>query len=515
MDYLITYKSSGTQAFAAAGDIIFDTPQTVKNISYNSTTGVFTLTPGFTYECIFSGSFTFSAATAVAQFNWVDSANTELLGTASRGNVATVTSTTAQFPSNSTRIIFTPTSSNNTIKVRVVSVTGTVTLQNNLGSVAMIKQIGVASGFTGAKGADGTATNTGATGPLGPPGLQGVSGPTGPSGAAGSTGPTGALGPPGLQGVSGATGPTGPTGLGVPGLQGTSGPTGPTGPTGLGVPGLQGVSGATGTPGATGATGPLGPPGLQGVSGATGPTGQTGPTGLALAGLQGVSGATGQPGVTGATGATGALGPPGLQGETGPTGPTGETGPTGPTGNTGPQGIPGTAVNTGATGATGNTGPTGETGATGSPSTVTGPTGPAASDALAWITYTPTWTASTTNPSIGDGTITGRYKQIGKTTFVHIKLSIGSTTTFGSGSWRFSLPVNAYSGDSAVLPTIFLDNGTGYFQGLSFTSYDNDATYVVPIADNGSSIGQPASDTVPFTWAENDTITISGSYESA
>src|SRR5438477_553743 len=37
-------------------------------------------------------------------------------------------------------------------------------------------------------------------------------------------------------------------------------------------------------------------------------------------------------------------------------------------------------------------------------------------------TYTPTWTAVTTNPVIGNGTLTGRFLQIGDVVFVAIWL---------------------------------------------------------------------------------------------
>ena len=55
-----------------------------------------------------------------------------------------------------------------------------------------------------------------------------------------------------------------------------------------------------------------------------------------------------------------------------------------------------------------------------------------------WTAYTPTWTAATTNPSIGNGTLAGRYTQIGKTCVLVIGLTAGSTTTYGSGNWSFS-----------------------------------------------------------------------------
>lgn len=60
------------------------------------------------------------------------------------------------------------------------------------------------------------------------------------------------------------------------------------------------------------------------------------------------------------------------------------------------------------------------------------------------ITYTPAWTAVTSNPAIGNGTITGRYwRRRDKLVTVEIIITTGTTTTYGSGAYLFSLPVNA------------------------------------------------------------------------
>lgn len=61
----------------------------------------------------------------------------------------------------------------------------------------------------------------------------------------------------------------------------------------------------------------------------------------------------------------------------------------------------------------------------------------------AWTTYTPTWTSTGTAPALGNGTLTGRYMKIGRTVIVQINLVAGSTTTFGTGNYSFSLPVTA------------------------------------------------------------------------
>jgi hypothetical protein len=63
----------------------------------------------------------------------------------------------------------------------------------------------------------------------------------------------------------------------------------------------------------------------------------------------------------------------------------------------------------------------------------------------AWTTYTPTWTA-TSNPAIGNGTITGRYLKVGRRCIAVVKLTMGGTTTYGSGGYSFGLPFTSAVG---------------------------------------------------------------------
>ncbi|MFJ2579961.1 hypothetical protein [Kitasatospora aureofaciens] len=60
-----------------------------------------------------------------------------------------------------------------------------------------------------------------------------------------------------------------------------------------------------------------------------------------------------------------------------------------------------------------------------------------------WQSYTPTWTALTTNPSIGNGTLVSRWSRIGQTIHWMGSLTAGSTTSGGSGLWSMSLPAMA------------------------------------------------------------------------
>jgi predicted RecA/RadA family phage recombinase len=61
-----------------------------------------------------------------------------------------------------------------------------------------------------------------------------------------------------------------------------------------------------------------------------------------------------------------------------------------------------------------------------------------------WQTYTPAWTALTTNPTIGNAVISGRYMYLNKHTVkAVIRIAPGTTSAKGTGAYRFSLPVAA------------------------------------------------------------------------
>jgi len=125
-----------------------------------------------------------------------------------------------------------------------------------------------------------------------------------------------------------------------------------------------------------------------------------------------------------------------------------------------------------------------------------------------WQSYTPTWTAGTTNPSIGNGTLSGRYIQIGKLVYCQFTMRAGSTTTFGSGNWRFSYPVapNIDNATNYQVGSIYaLDNGAANYNGI--TQYAG-TTYMGFIIN-----GNWVSATAPFTWANGDVLEVNVIYE--
>lgn len=67
--------------------------------------------------------------------------------------------------------------------------------------------------------------------------------------------------------------------------------------------------------------------------------------------------------------------------------------------------------------------------------------------AAAWVAFsypTLTWTGSSSNPALGNGGLIGRY-QLLTTKMIRFQgqLTIGSSSTFGTGFWIFNVPFNA------------------------------------------------------------------------
>jgi hypothetical protein len=73
--------------------------------------------------------------------------------------------------------------------------------------------------------------------------------------------------------------------------------------------------------------------------------------------------------------------------------------------------------------------------------------------------YTCAWTGSVSDPVLGNGVLKAHHSRNGTNIKVIIDLVIGSTTTFGSGAWRFSLPRIDYNGVHQVC-------GSGMVQGV-------------------------------------------------
>lgn len=131
----------------------------------------------------------------------------------------------------------------------------------------------------------------------------------------------------------------------------------------------------------------------------------------------------------------------------------------------------------------------------------------------AWTSYTPTWTAISSNPSIENGTITGGYAQLGHLVIYRFRIAMGSTTTYGSGGFVITLPVAAaaaYPQNAYLFSGSAQDTSAGTAYPLSLQRLSTSTT-----AYFGSPSGTLVSGLVPFTFADGDTLSGAGVYEAA
>lgn len=134
----------------------------------------------------------------------------------------------------------------------------------------------------------------------------------------------------------------------------------------------------------------------------------------------------------------------------------------------------------------------------------------------AWTSYTPAWTGSTTNPVINNGTIAGRYMQAGKYITFRVVITMGSTTTYGSGQYSVSLPPFAATATAATFQLV----DAFYYSGANYKGYGRvlasgtTAALFTPGTTAGGA-DRTVTNLVPFTFANTNIIVVSGTYESA
>lgn len=123
-----------------------------------------------------------------------------------------------------------------------------------------------------------------------------------------------------------------------------------------------------------------------------------------------------------------------------------------------------------------------------------------------WRSYTPTWSANAGTPTIGNGSLTGSWRP-GSEVFFRITLTIGSTSTFGTGgnAWSFTLPDTNGAFKHAAIALIF-DASSGATFPINF-EIRGGATTVFP---GWSAAGAAAGNGTPVTPGTGDVWDISG-----
>jgi hypothetical protein len=129
----------------------------------------------------------------------------------------------------------------------------------------------------------------------------------------------------------------------------------------------------------------------------------------------------------------------------------------------------------------------------------------------AWSSYTPTWTGTGSNPAIGNGTLAGLFRLSGRTVHFTVYVLMGSTTTFGTGNWSWALPVTSTASNEGFTFAVFYnDTGTGEAAAIARLA-STTTVRAFGLADGGGGF----TSTSPITWANGDSIRISGAYEAA
>lgn len=125
-----------------------------------------------------------------------------------------------------------------------------------------------------------------------------------------------------------------------------------------------------------------------------------------------------------------------------------------------------------------------------------------------WTSFSPSWGADGTAPTLGNGTLLGRYRYIGDSAEVEIFLSAGSTTTFGSGTYWFTIP---FSVDSTKIasPATNGNLGTAHVRQAGVASYNFSALYSAVmnrIIFHGDGANNYWTAVSPFTFAVNHSV---------
>jgi hypothetical protein len=135
-----------------------------------------------------------------------------------------------------------------------------------------------------------------------------------------------------------------------------------------------------------------------------------------------------------------------------------------------------------------------------------------------WTTWTPTWSSGGTQPALGNGTLTAKYRQLGKIVFVSIRFVAGSTTTFGTSSYYLTYPVTP-------LATYNTTSGgwnlSGYAEDAGVTAYTIQGTrmaslttfQIVMVAPQNANVNTWGA-TLPATWGNGDFWWATGFYEA-
>lgn len=133
-----------------------------------------------------------------------------------------------------------------------------------------------------------------------------------------------------------------------------------------------------------------------------------------------------------------------------------------------------------------------------------------AGDPAVSTAYSTTWEGASSNPAIGNGSISSTYRRVGGLVCFFVRVTAGSTTTFGSGLLSLTLPVTPAQDGLMFSGGIFDSSGGALYllEGRNTGTTVN--LYHVSASTSGLAVQTTA--TAPVTLASGDTIELSGVY---
>jgi hypothetical protein len=130
--------------------------------------------------------------------------------------------------------------------------------------------------------------------------------------------------------------------------------------------------------------------------------------------------------------------------------------------------------------------------------------------------FTPTWTATGTAPSLGNGIWVTRYIRMNDLVWAYYRLQFGTTTSSGTGQWRFTLPVTATTqGFEVGAGRIFDASTTTSYPCIIAIMGANEVRFMTFGGSAPASVNAEVGQFAPMSWADQDQLIGVLVYEAA
>lgn len=136
-----------------------------------------------------------------------------------------------------------------------------------------------------------------------------------------------------------------------------------------------------------------------------------------------------------------------------------------------------------------------------------------------WEEFTPDWTGATANPSYGNAAYGCYWRRVGGELEVSCGITMGTTTTFGTGEWYFGLPSGLTIDTNLISANTFNPLGLVQYHDVGTSSYGGYVEYIastyvrlniirdhVASAVNYNTTNIRADSTTPMTWTTSDQV---------